>query len=182
MFLWPWKQKRWCQPVVKPIPIVKPLKRLVIDAGHGGRDPGAVDVIQSEEGDELYTEEKVIALSVAQSLNGMCHWDSRYESFMTRDEDVYVSLRDRVNFCNRKEADVVVSIHCDSCGNPAARGFVVWYHGNNRSSKRLAKLIRNEVFSEVNRTDFKIHRREVSVVSDYRIYPGAGFMMLREIG
>jgi N-acetylmuramoyl-L-alanine amidase len=90
------------------------LKRVVIDAGHGGKDPGALG---------SYSKEKDIALSVAlqvgkyveQNLPGV-------EVIYTRKTDVFLELKERSNIANRNRADLFISIHCNAAGNRGIYG------------------------------------------------------------
>jgi N-acetylmuramoyl-L-alanine amidase len=90
------------------------LKRVVIDAGHGGKDPGALG---------SYSKEKDIALSVAlqvgkyveQNLPGV-------EVIYTRKSDVFLELKERSNIANRNRADLFISIHCNAAGNRGIYG------------------------------------------------------------
>ncbi|MFD2202857.1 N-acetylmuramoyl-L-alanine amidase family protein [Shivajiella indica] len=90
------------------------LKRVVIDAGHGGKDPGALG---------SYSKEKDITLSVAlqvgkyveQNLPGV-------EVIYTRKTDVFLDLKERPNIANRNRADLFISIHCNAAGNRGVYG------------------------------------------------------------
>jgi N-acetylmuramoyl-L-alanine amidase len=90
------------------------LKRVVIDAGHGGKDPGALG---------SYSKEKDLALSVAlqvgkyveQNLPGV-------EVIYTRKTDVFLELKERSNIANRNRADLFISIHCNAAGNRGIYG------------------------------------------------------------
>lgn len=85
----------------------KPKKgyKVVIDAGHGGRDCGTLGVTK--------VCEKHIVLKVAQHLNRELK-KRGYITYMTRDKDVYLNLRERTEFANAKSADLFVSIHANS--------------------------------------------------------------------
>jgi len=92
-------------------------RTVVIDAGHGGRDPGATSV--------LGTAEKHINLAVALELGRLLR-ERGVGVVFTRDDDVFVELDDRVAIGNRAAPDLFVSIHADSCLNPSARGFTIY--------------------------------------------------------
>jgi len=93
----------------------KPL--IVIDAGHGGRDPGARghDARESE-----------LALAAAVALKTELERTGRYRVMMTRDRDVYVPLPRRVEIARAAGADLFISLHLDSSADPATRGASVY--------------------------------------------------------
>jgi N-acetylmuramoyl-L-alanine amidase len=82
------------------------VKTIVIDSGHGGRDPGAVG--------SLGTFEKDIVLDVGLRLRALLSESGRYKILMTRDSDVFISLSDRVRFANDNRADLFISLHVNA--------------------------------------------------------------------
>lgn len=106
---------------------------IVLDPGHGGRDPGA-NHTQTIDGEDVYLVEKDIVLSVAQDL--FERLKSRYPDrtlVITRDEDVYLKLEERVAIANEIEIDpereimLFVSIHANASLNAKTYGYEVWY-------------------------------------------------------
>jgi len=105
---------------------------ILIDPGHGGKDPGAVaDHVM--DGTKRKVVEKDIALSVALKVRDRLEerWPGR-KILMTRDTDIYPSLEERVDVANsldlgKNEAVIYVSIHANASFNKNARGFEVWY-------------------------------------------------------
>lgn len=93
--------------------------KVVVDAGHGGRDPGAV----SAGG----LQEKYVNLDIAQRLRTELQ-KRGYEVAMTRDTDVYLSLAERVEFTNEQNADIFVSVHANSHPSTSAKGSMVLYY------------------------------------------------------
>ena len=89
-------------------------KRIVIDAGHGGHDPGAVGP------NKLY--EKDVVLDIALKLRELLQKDPNYEIFLTRDKDVFIPLEQRTAIANSKNADLFVSIHANASPRRAAKG------------------------------------------------------------
>lgn len=87
-------------------------KRIVIDAGHGGKDCGAIGILK--------VCEKVITLNVAKLLESELR-KRGYKVYMTRSKDVYLSLRERTDFANAKNADLFVSIHANSVPKRSAK-------------------------------------------------------------
>ncbi|HEY2664500.1 MAG TPA: N-acetylmuramoyl-L-alanine amidase [Candidatus Binataceae bacterium] len=107
--------------------------RVVVDAGHGGYDPG------TRSADGLL--EKDIALQIAQRLAQRLQRQG-LEVELTRDSDTFVSLSQRTNAANRADADLFVSIHLNSSPNPATSGLEVYYLNNttDRATIRLARM------------------------------------------
>ena len=89
-------------------------KRIVIDAGHGGHDPGAVGP------NKLY--EKDVVLDIALKLKKILSADTGNEIFLTREKDVFIPLEERTAFANRKNADLFVSIHANASPRRQAKG------------------------------------------------------------
>ncbi len=89
-------------------------KRIVIDAGHGGHDPGAVGP------NKLY--EKDVVLDIALKLRELLQKNPNYEIFLTRDKDVFIPLVQRTAIANSKNADLFVSIHANASPNRTAKG------------------------------------------------------------
>jgi N-acetylmuramoyl-L-alanine amidase len=96
------------------------IRRVVIDPGHGGDDPGA----RSRSG----LEEKDVTLDIALRLRGLLG-AAGFEVVMTRERDVFVSLRDRVRLANRAEGDLFMSIHVNSIPQPMRRGVETYFLG-----------------------------------------------------
>jgi len=89
-------------------------KRIVIDAGHGGHDPGAVGP------KNLY--EKDVVLDIALKLRDLLSNNKNYEIFLTRDKDVFIPLEQRTAIANSKNADLFVSVHANASPRKAAKG------------------------------------------------------------
>ncbi len=89
-------------------------RRIVIDPGHGGHDPGAVG--------PRGVFEKDIVLDIALKVKKILMEDPLNEVFLTREKDVFLSLEERTAFANRKNADLFVSIHANASPRREARG------------------------------------------------------------
>lgn len=107
-----------------PAPRARPVARsgdekfvVVIDPGHGGRDPGA-----SRHG----TIEKDVVLRASQTLKSMLEQDRRYEVRLTREDDRFIELEDRVTLARNWGADLFISIHADAAGSPGVAGASVY--------------------------------------------------------
>jgi N-acetylmuramoyl-L-alanine amidase len=102
------------------------LPLVVLDPGHGGRDPGAIGT--------RGTQEKRVVLAAGQALKRVLESGGRCRVAMTRSNDRFVPLADRVEFARRRDAALFVSLHADSA--PGARGASVYTLGE--SSDQLA--------------------------------------------
>jgi N-acetylmuramoyl-L-alanine amidase len=114
---------------------------LVIDAGHGGHDPGAIG---------KFAKEKIINLNVALSFGNMVKSNCPdVKVIYTRDKDVFIPLQERANIANRNKADLFVSIHTNAApkGN-LAHGTETYTLGTARAQENLAVAMReNEVIT-----------------------------------
>lgn len=107
---------------------------IVLDAGHGGKDPGANinDVI-----------EKDITLQIAQMTREILE-DAGYSVAMTRNDDTFIELKERSVCANKKNADIFVSIHCNSSEDAIGKGIETYYtEQKGTSSESLAKELQN---------------------------------------
>ncbi len=116
-------------------------KTIVIDAGHGGNDPGAI----SKGG--IY--EKRVTLGIAKELQKHLNATGRYNAVLTRDDDHYIQLRKRIDIARKHEADLFISIHADSIGKSNVRGASVYTLSETASDKESAKLAERENLSDV---------------------------------
>jgi len=121
----------YASPIAKGRPIV------VIDAGHGGRDPGATSVSGQ-------VHEKDLTLILAQALREELVKRARVRVAMTRDDDRYLTLDDRAAVARRLDAAMFVSIHIDSAANPLARGASVYSLSDVASDAEAASLAARE--------------------------------------
>jgi N-acetylmuramoyl-L-alanine amidase len=109
---------------------------VVIDAGHGGVDPGAVSV-----GGDY---EKHIVLSAALELERQLKATGSYEVVMTRRRDIFRSLGNRVNLARSAGADLFISLHADAIGNKNVSGATVYTLSEKASDREAAKLAAKE--------------------------------------
>lgn len=110
---------------------------IVIDPGHGGIDPGAVARGGVHEAD--------VVLEFARHLRRRLEESGRFRVLMTREEDVFVALTERVAFARRAGADLFVSIHADSLSSaPQVSGLTVYTNGDEASDRASATLAARE--------------------------------------
>ena len=110
-------------------PRAKSFKTIVIDPGHGGKDPGA----RGQRG----TEEKDITLKVALKLRDLLSKQPGVRVLMTRDRDEFVELEDRAKFANGQEADLFVSIHVNSHPQRSVKGIEIYHFGEAKDQRAL---------------------------------------------
>lgn len=112
----------------------KPL--IIIDAGHGGQDPGALGLHQ--------TREKNVTLSFAKALKEGLLRTGRYRVALTRETDNFVTLPERVNIARKLKGDIFISMHADSNPRPDARGLSVYTLSETASDEESAALAERE--------------------------------------
>jgi len=127
----PVNDRIFASPMAKGRPIV------VIDAGHGGRDPGATSLSGQ-------VREKDLTLVLSQALRDELVKRGRVRVAMTRDDDGYLTLEDRAAVPRRLNAAMFVSIHVDSAPNPLARGASVYSLSDVASDAEAARLAARE--------------------------------------
>ncbi|WP_227766255.1 N-acetylmuramoyl-L-alanine amidase [Zhaonella formicivorans] len=108
-----------------------------IDPGHGGKDSGAVGKI-------LNVFEKDITLKVAQLLNNILV-DNGFTTFLSRKEDVYLSLRERADFFNKARVDLIISIHVNSSASPEPNYISTHILSSGGSAEKFAIAIQKEL-------------------------------------
>lgn len=128
-----------------PRPYVAPLRLkrvIVIDAGHGGHDPGARGAQNNE---------KDINLAAALALKDRLDRSGRYKVILTRETDIFIPLENRVQVARHANADLFISLHSDSGANVQTRGASV-YTLSDKGSDRVARnaLEKNNWFHDVN--------------------------------
>ncbi len=113
---------------------------IVIDPGHGGKDPGAIGVNG--------TFEKDVNLLFAKIIRSVLSSDN-VKVKLTRTDDRYLYLRERINFAENLKADLFISIHADSSKNRKANGFSIFSLSDKASDKEANELAQRE-----NKSDF----------------------------
>lgn len=138
------QQQSQSEPAAAPVPEApraydtvqdeKPL--IVIDAGHGGQDPGAIGAHK--------TYEKHVTLAMARTLRQALLRTGRYRVALTRDSDTFIMLGERVNIARKLKADMFVSLHADSNPRPDAKGFSIYTISDTASDEEAAALAKRE--------------------------------------
>lgn len=146
-----------------PVPVVtgargtkRPL--VVIDAGHGGHDPG------SQSADGRY-KEKDVALGIARAIRDELAASGRVRVALTRSDDRFLVLGERREIARRLKADLFVSVHADSATNSAARGASIYTLSEVASDRVAAQLAAKENRADIlNGVDLGGENNEVSSI------------------
>lgn len=116
----------------------KAIERIIIDAGHGGSDPGNLGT------GKYKTTEKHITLDVALLVGKYIENNIEgVEVYYTRTKDTYPSLVERAKFANNKKADLFISIHCDAFTKSSVTGSTSLVLGNNHHEKSRIAIQEN---------------------------------------
>lgn len=130
------------QPVATKTPVVaapseaKAIRRIVIDPGHGGKDPGAVGAHG--------VEEKAINLIVAEELADALRETQGYEVLLTRMDDTFIPLEERAKLANKYNADLFISLHCNASLSPKLKGFEIYFLSEKASDPHADAVARLE--------------------------------------
>ncbi len=117
--------------------IAAPPRRVVaIDAGHGGKDPGALGVNG--------THEKLITMAVALEVARKLEARGQIRPVLTRRDDSFIALEDRVELARAGDATLFLSLHADAAPNLQARGFSVYTLNEDASDEMAALLAKRE--------------------------------------
>lgn len=130
--------------VLTPPKLPKPVQQkytVIVDAGHGGIDPGAIG--------KSGVYEKKLTLAVAKKLYKILDKNPIYNPIMTRSSDNFLSLRERVNVGREAGADLFISIHADSISRPDFRGATVYTLSETASDDEAAEIARRENKSDL---------------------------------
>lgn len=105
------------------------VRKIVIDAGHGGKDSGTVG---------SFSYEKDVALEIALELGSIINkYMEGVEVIYTRDDDTFIALENRASIANKNGADVFISIHCNAVGNKEVYGTESWIMGPHKTAGNL---------------------------------------------
>lgn len=130
-------------------------KIIVLDPGHGGKDPGAIGAYGK-------TYEKNITLAMGKELKAILEKQG-YTVYLTRSTDVFIPLRQRVKIAQKYKADLFMSIHADSALNRKAKGLSVYTLSETASDKEAAALAERENKVDIiGGIDFSENSREIN--------------------
>lgn len=123
------------QPVARVSRALRKIREAVIDAGHGGKDPGAIGVTG--------VKEKTVVLDIARRLHKLLEKEG-IRVVMTRADDTFISLEKRTEIASRAKADVFISIHANASPARSVHGMEAY------SLRELGTLEKNEAQREIN--------------------------------
>jgi len=135
-------------PVLPVAPVLTGLRRIVVDAGHGGKDPGAIGPSGLREKDVTLAMAKKIAERLRATLG--C------EVVLTRDHDVYLPLEERTAIANKVGADLFISVHANAAPNRQAYGIETYYLNFSKNDKAAAVAARENGTSLKEVTDLEL--------------------------
>ena len=115
---------------------------VVIDAGHGGVDPGAINP-------DTGLREKDVTLRIAKAIRAALLESGRVRVALTREDDRYILHRERFGMARRLKADLFISIHCDSVGEGTPSGATAYTLSDVASDKEAARLAARENKADV---------------------------------
>jgi len=106
---------------------------VAIDAGHGGKDPGAIGY--------RGTQEKDVTLKIAKELHKRLRGRQGFKPVLIREDDQYLSLTERVHLARQSRADLLVSLHADAFPDKSAHGTSIYALSTKKPSSRAAELL-----------------------------------------
>lgn len=125
----------------KEVKIKKEHFVIVIDAGHGGKDPGTIS--------QKKTMEKNINLEYALLLKKELSKNKKFKVYLTRDNDTFLSLTERLNVARKFTPDLFISLHSNSSANKTTRGLSIYTLSKEASDTRTADLATSENKSNI---------------------------------
>ncbi len=129
-----------------PLP-ASALRKIVLDPGHGGKDPGAIGV--------RGLAEKDVVLNIAQKLARKLRAELGVKVILTRNDDRYIPLEDRTALANQEDADLFISLHMNASPNPEARGTETYYLDNTTDEAAIRLAARENRTSRRNISDLQ---------------------------
>jgi N-acetylmuramoyl-L-alanine amidase len=135
-------------PVIAALPRPAPRRFLVVvDAGHGGKDPGTIG--------RHGTKEKDVVLAIAVHLAALINSQPHMRAVLTRDGDYFVKLRERLSLAQEGKADLFVAIHADSFLDNKFKGVSVYALSPRGATSEAARwLAKRDNYSELGQVDF----------------------------
>ncbi|MCJ7524914.1 MAG: N-acetylmuramoyl-L-alanine amidase [Candidatus Aminicenantes bacterium] len=139
--------------------------RIVIDPGHGGKDPGTINR-------RLDLQEKNITLDIGKRLNAILNEHAEFEIILTRCRDEYVPLEERAAIANSNQGDIFVSIHTNSAPRQTARGVESYYLNITADPRAMEVAAQENAMSSKSMADMRTILNQIlqnSKISESRI-------------
>lgn len=138
---------------------------ILVDPGHGGKDVGT-ESSRNVEGGKNNVYEKDLALDIAKKVASKLSKHNDIQVMITRHDDTFISLLERMELANTSDVDVSVSIHLNAeSGGNTATGVETYYRRNaNDGSKELAELVQSTIISYVDARDRGIREENYDMV------------------
>lgn len=111
-------------------------RMIVIDPGHGGIDPGAIGIRR--------TKEKDVVLAFSRALRDKLGQNKNYEVVLTRDDDTFLSLKQRVKVARQNQADLFIAVHADTVRGASVRGATLYTVSEKASDAEAEALAQKE--------------------------------------
>ncbi len=153
----PGEEKKGIKKSAKKSPS-RTVRTVVIDPGHGGKDPGAVGTCG--------LHEKEITLAIAKRLKRRLDGKKGIRAILTRKEDRYLSLEERTSIANAEEADIFISIHINASKDRSARGIETYYLDNTTSRGTRTIAARENFTTEAALDDLQYILADLLVASN----------------
>lgn len=129
---------------------------IVIDAGHGGKDPGTIGVFAR-------SKEKNVTLAYAKELAKILQQNQNYKIFLTRNSDEFLPLKERVSKARQKKADLFISIHANATDDRNVSGFSIYTLSEKSSDKQAELLAQKENQADIiNGIDFSKTSKDIA--------------------
>ncbi|PXZ06952.1 hypothetical protein DKK79_00100 [Gilliamella apicola] len=109
---------------------------IAVDAGHGGKDSGAIGQNQ------LY--EKNVTISIAKKLTNLLNKDPNFKGVLTRSTDDFISVHERSDIARKSKANLLISIHADAAPNRNATGASIWVLSTKRADTELGRWLEQD--------------------------------------
>jgi N-acetylmuramoyl-L-alanine amidase len=129
--------------------------KIVIDAGHGGKDPGAAGASGMNE--------KEYTLSLSKKIYELLKQNPMFEPYVTRTDDTFVDLLDRAQLANDLKADAFISLHANFFKDPQVTGTETYYYFDN--SLKLAQVVHEHILSALGFKDRGVRNNQLKVIS-----------------
>ncbi|MWN91189.1 hypothetical protein GQ597_10790 [Gilliamella sp. Pra-s65] len=109
---------------------------IAVDAGHGGKDSGAIGK------NKLY--EKTVTLSIAKKITNLLNKDPNFKGVLTRSSDNFISVSQRSEIARKNKANLLVSVHADAAPNQNATGASIWVLSTKRADTELGRWLEQD--------------------------------------